>query len=495
MVTAKMRAGAEALAEQVRAADQAEQRRSWRKVTTIMSAFGISRLTPSARESVAEVLISVGLECEPGFDVVARSGTVRLSVAAPVDGELSPRSGVPTDKPGGVGAIDSVLSRIELWSPGVGPRAHVPLTDRPPGTFLVADVPPGEDAATVYAAMAPMCRYELLSEMVEDLMDADEIPKVNFEVGWRARVVSVFGANVEDEPGTDGLTAGDNKAGTVFFDMVEMVVGSDWLIMCWHNAVKLPPVGNPTDAKSKLRESVLTGVATRWADSGETSADFAMLVGLELMRVHEAAQSNIATWLELWESAFAQASQLPTDATGVDLDPALQIETETLKSVRRVLGEFRKRIQAQDSSRHSAIDRKWLPGVTIAGAEDEMRSFIAQATTRVDAAAQSLRGATELLTMSQVREQLQLARRAQMEAEAARVEAKREQANTERFQQVLTVLGAILLGPGLVAAIYGANVDLPGRDRLAGTVILIVGMVVVSALSLVLVRVVQRRHR
>src|SRR5664279_3046089 len=39
--------------------------------------------------------------------------------------------------------------------------------------------------------------------------------------------------------------------------------------------------------------------------------------------------------------------------------------------------------------------------------------------------------------------------------------------------------------PGLVAAIYGANVDLPGRDRLLGTLILIVGMVTVSLLSLI----------
>src|SRR5664280_3395916 len=66
----------------------------------------------------------------------------------------------------------------------------------------------------------------------------------------------------------------------------------------------------------------------------------------------------------------------------------------------------------------------------------------------------------------------------------AGAEARSVQNRTEHFQRTLTALGAILLGPGLVAAIYGANVDLPGRDRLLDTLILIVGMVTVSLLSL-----------
>lgn len=47
MDTDKMQAGAKVLADQVRTAEQAERRRSWRKVTTIMSALGVGRLTPA----------------------------------------------------------------------------------------------------------------------------------------------------------------------------------------------------------------------------------------------------------------------------------------------------------------------------------------------------------------------------------------------------------------------------------------------------------------
>jgi len=40
-----------------------------------------------------------------------------------------------------------------------------------------------------------------------------------------------------------------------------------------------------------------------------------------------------------------------------------------------------------------------------------------------------------------------------------------------------------VLLPGLVASIYGANIAVPGRDRLAGTVVLVAGMLAIGSLS------------
>jgi Mg2+ and Co2+ transporter CorA len=48
------------------------------------------------------------------------------------------------------------------------------------------------------------------------------------------------------------------------------------------------------------------------------------------------------------------------------------------------------------------------------------------------------------------------------------VVAQRQAAETERFQQLLTLVGTTVLVPGVVAAVFGANVDFPGRDTVDG---------------------------
>jgi CorA-like Mg2+ transporter protein len=48
------------------------------------------------------------------------------------------------------------------------------------------------------------------------------------------------------------------------------------------------------------------------------------------------------------------------------------------------------------------------------------------------------------------------------------VVAQRQAAETERFQRLLTLVGTTVLVPGLVAAVFGANVDLPGKNSLDG---------------------------
>lgn len=40
---------------------------------------------------------------------------------------------------------------------------------------------------------------------------------------------------------------------------------------------------------------------------------------------------------------------------------------------------------------------------------------------------------------------------------------QRQAADTQHFQRLLTLVGTAVLIPGLVAAIFGANVDIPGK--------------------------------
>jgi Mg2+ and Co2+ transporter CorA len=68
------------------------------------------------------------------------------------------------------------------------------------------------------------------------------------------------------------------------------------------------------------------------------------------------------------------------------------------------------------------------------------------------------------------------------------VVAQRQAAETERFQRLLTLVGTTVLVPGLVAAVFGANVDFPGRDTLYGFWAMLCFMIASGAASYALLR-------
>ena len=65
---------------------------------------------------------------------------------------------------------------------------------------------------------------------------------------------------------------------------------------------------------------------------------------------------------------------------------------------------------------------------------------------------------------------------------------------TSRLQRTITLLATVVLLPGLVASIYGANIAVPGRDRTAGTVVLVGAMLAIGAVSAWLVGALDRER-
>jgi hypothetical protein len=68
------------------------------------------------------------------------------------------------------------------------------------------------------------------------------------------------------------------------------------------------------------------------------------------------------------------------------------------------------------------------------------------------------------------------------------VVAQRQAAETERFQRLLTLVGTTVLVPGLVAAVFGANVSFPGRDTLDGFWAMLCFMLASAAAAYALLR-------
>lgn len=64
--------------------------------------------------------------------------------------------------------------------------------------------------------------------------------------------------------------------------------------------------------------------------------------------------------------------------------------------------------------------------------------------------------------------------------------AQETQKSNERFQRIVGVLGAAILGPTLVAELFGANTAIPGKDAWWGFAIMI-ALMILSAVALLAV--------
>ncbi len=118
---------AEEIARAVRLAESESKRRSWRKVTTLLAAFGLYNLTDAARSRIGRALDEAGLVVEPSMAVVQRAGSVRLSSRNPI----------AHDEPDTAGALPRGVS---VWSWRAGVPASVAAADVAAATPVLVDV-------------------------------------------------------------------------------------------------------------------------------------------------------------------------------------------------------------------------------------------------------------------------------------------------------------------------------------------------------------------
>ena len=74
------------------------------------------------------------------------------------------------------------------------------------------------------------------------------------------------------------------------------------------------------------------------------------------------------------------------------------------------------------------------------------------------------------------------------------VGVSREDRNAREFQNTLTVLAGVLLVPTLIASLYGANTDLPGRNSWTGFIILISSVLLSGVVTYFAIRAWQSRR-
>ena len=138
--------------------------------------------------------------------------------------------------------------------------------------------------------------------------------------------------------------------------------------------------------------------------------------------------------------------------------------------IRPHLAEFRTRLSGLAVTRHGSQGCARFIQLTVPALETEADALVDRSFDRLGQVAAQVKSGIESVNMIQIARQ--------------QAHAEKDQAQSRKFQDRITFLGAILLGPGLVAAFFGANVGLPGRDKVLGTIIMAIVMVAVGIAAL-----------
>lgn len=291
--------------------------------------------------------------------------------------------------------------------------------------------------------------------MLSDLLDADLWPK-------RRRYGDVRAVSAASAVPTDSADP-RSKAGSITFQVVEMLAGGGWLVTCWHaprtftGSEEEPAVGELADHGDMLAE-----IEQNWARSAaSTAGDLGLMVVEQLVDTYPDVRHSLFDWLEAWELDLYR--RCDTDAPP---------DRRTLIELRALLFQFRKTIAPLNAARGKARDY-WFADVTDDGEAERIDDRIDRALRVVTELSDRLRSALDLV-------QLQL----------AQTQGKK----TERFQGKVELVASVLLVPTLVAGAYGANTEFPGLGEKWGTTMMLILMVAGGAGMFFGLRIARRRE-
>lgn len=433
--TARDRDVARALADQVRRAEQPR----WEKVTALLDRFGVSRLTPESERRLSQALEDANISPFPALNEVERSDRILLW---PKGGKGSPE-------------LEELLTVTE-WRADGEVRESLTLNDAASAEGVVwIDVDNRASPEALQPALAAIFGDEVTPEKVRNLLKPDPVPDVR-HVSEDVRAVSSVKVVAEERAtalplregssvnGRQGIRGGraatpdaQSRAGDLVLYPMEFLAANSWLVSCRHPPEAIPGRG-PDD--SPEREPVgyeqLSESAKRyWRESPRDHAgDLGVLLLYELSMTYTKAARVLYSWLETWERAFEN------EPTGT--------ETRTLIDLRAQTASFRQQLMAL---RRSAMAKNhtmiWFPDVSHPLVADWVDERIDRALDDLRNLGDSLRASVELVTS---------------------VTSSEESNRSQSFQNWATFFASVLLGPTLVATIFGVDNDLLSGVHLGG---------------------------
>lgn len=448
---------AQVLAEEVRRGEG--RRRTWRKVTTLLHLFGVTKLTDNVRSRIGAALEAAGLEVEPPLSDVLRSGTVRLSPArtgAPAPDPSTPASVQPRsrDELGPRRDLDRLANRTIaawFWSSAAS-RSERPRKGKPGEAadgevaWYDVDILNGDPVETLECLEALCPGLEL--EMIEDLFKADDHPGIE-SLGdeGRIRAVSTLvvlpwprvartrGAHFPRGAEEWGVPAYDEGRPQLSFWIVELLAGCGWVISAWHEG-EIRPTASLARPRPMEMEMFVPALVPMRSDGPEDAHDLATILLHQLTLGYADAYRS-----------------LPDDFSTMS-------ESE-LHELRDLVGHFRRQVTEFDRT-GIAPPVAWFRTRSL-GASDRATQIASLIT----------------MTLRELRETDR-----SIEARLAEIERGR----TERFQTLIAGAGGIVLIPTLIASIFGANTAVPGEKEWWGLALLMLLMAASIAVTVFALR-------
>jgi CorA-like Mg2+ transporter protein len=351
-----------------------------------------------------------------------------------------------------------------LWRAGEAPaRVELggPSAAQTDNGILCIDVDSRGDPSQILDVLRRLCPG-LTSKMIAELLDEEEFCEASTYEDGAIKVITTCAVSAESpEPQTGAST------GWLIVEPVELLAGRTWLVTCWHQpraytGRRQPrPGGDPGDCLE-----VFEAVGARWRPTrGSTGGDLGIQIMQQLALGYARAHRAVYRWLEEWEMNLYEHR--------LDSLDLIEQERDALRRLWGLRASLRDWISPLNRpGLRLDLNEAWLPARDHDAviALDERIDKVLSALARLG---ETLRGSFQLLHLQQH-------------------DLERDQIT--RRQQQIEVAAAIFLAPTLVVGLYGANTWLPGEHRQWGFWIMLAIVVVMTSVTLFLIRRIHRNQ-
>jgi hypothetical protein len=137
----------------------------------------------------------------------------------------------------------------------------------------------GLEIGEVLALLGPICHGQLEKRMVRDLITPQRFAAGGTYRNSEIAITSAF--RIRDRADDFEGDGGGDRASVL--EPVQLLVGPDWLLSCWHPPRAFRAMGNASRSGADASDGLYPEVARRWpASDARTAADLAALVKREL---------------------------------------------------------------------------------------------------------------------------------------------------------------------------------------------------------------------
>lgn len=176
-----------------------------------------------------------------------------------------------------------LIRQASAWLPEQAPEP-LPLQDLEESDALRwVDIYGGDlGNGEVLALLDPICRGQLTERMVRDLITPKRFAAGGSYRDGEVMITSAFRIR-HLSSGTNGSEATNGDRATSVFEPVQLLVGDDWLLSCWHPPRVFRGLDDPVHVADHTSSGLYLAVAQRWPTSNAIGAHgLAKLVRREL---------------------------------------------------------------------------------------------------------------------------------------------------------------------------------------------------------------------